>query len=101
MAWLVKHSSSGYFYSQAIYFEVIYTSTKHDGTDAFTNAKNESQDLAPKNVPGISQAIHKCKDKVTHPTSKYSYLQGAMKQPLRLNTTGLFIRRATKLNLSS
>lgn len=49
----------------------------------------------------ISRAIHKCKHKVTHPTSKYSYLQGAMKQPLCLNTMGLFIRRATKLNLSS
>lgn len=102
MAWTVKHSNSGYFYSQAIYFEVIYTSVKHDGTDDFTSAKNETQDLSSKKMQqSISRAIHKCKDKVTHPTPKYSYLQGVMRQPLHLNTKGLFIKRETKLNFSS
>jgi len=55
----------------------------------------------PKRHQSISRAVHKHKDKVTHPTSNYSYLRGAMKQPLRWNTTGLFIRRETKLNFSS
>lgn len=55
----------------------------------------------PKMRQSISRAIRKCGAKVTHPTSKHSYLQGAMKQPLRLNTKGLFIKRETKLNFSS
>lgn len=55
----------------------------------------------PKTHQSIARAIHKCEDKVTHPMSKYRYLQGARKQPLRLNTTRLFIRREAKLNFSS
>lgn len=55
----------------------------------------------PKMRQSISQALHVYEDKVTQPTSKYSYLHGATKQPLGLNTTGLFIRRETKLNFSS
>lgn len=55
----------------------------------------------PKTHQSISRAIHKCEDKVTHPMSKYSYLQGAMKQSLSLNTMGFFRRRETKLNFSS
>jgi len=51
LAWPVNQSNSGYFYSQATYFEVIYTSTKRDGTDASTNAKNESQDFSSKKAP--------------------------------------------------
>lgn len=85
-----------------MYFEVIYTSSKHDRTDAFTNAKNESQDLSSRNVPEhFSGYTQKCEDKVTHPLSKYCYLQGATKQPLCLNTTGLFMRRETRFNFSS
>lgn len=55
----------------------------------------------PKMHQSISQALHMYEDEVTQPTSKYSYLQGATRQPRCLNTTRLFIRREMKLNFSS
>lgn len=43
-----------------IFIPRTYTSIKDDGIDAFTNAKNESQDLPSKNEPkhfsGYAQA---------------------------------------------